>query len=67
MEKEIDKLWDIKSRDNLNSVLPSIGFDESDTYLYFGSLLGIKIINYKADKLTRIIGKVENTERFLQI
>jgi hypothetical protein len=49
VEREIDKLWDIKSRDNHNSVLPTIGFDESDTFLYFGSLLGIKIMNYKTD------------------
>lgn len=65
IEKDLDKLWDIKNRDSLNSVLPSIGFDETDTFIYFGSLLGIKIINIKTNKLLRIMGKVENTERFL--
>jgi len=51
----------------LNSVLPTVYFDETDTYLFFGSLIGIKVFNLKANKLVRIVGKVENTERFIQI
>jgi peptidylprolyl isomerase domain and WD repeat-containing protein 1 len=58
-------LWDVKHRENSNMVYPSIGFDESDNFIYFGSLLGIKLINIKNHKLERLIGKVENTERFL--
>ena len=65
VEKELDKLWDLKSRDSNNSVLPSIGFDESNTFIYFGSLLGIKVIHIKTGELYRVVGKVENTERFL--
>lgn len=48
-------------------MMPSIGFDESDLYVFFGSLLGIKIHNIKTNQLVRVIGKVEHTERFLQI
>jgi peptidylprolyl isomerase domain and WD repeat-containing protein 1 len=66
-EKEMDKLWDIKNREHLNSVIPTIGFDETDSFIYFGSLLGIKVISIHNNTLVRLIGKVENTERFLQI
>jgi peptidylprolyl isomerase domain and WD repeat-containing protein 1 len=65
VEKELDKYWEYKNRDNTNCVYPSIGFDESDSFLFFGSLLGIKIISIHTNRLVRIIGKVENTERFL--
>ena len=66
-EKDMDKQWEYKNRDHSNqlSVLPTVQFDESDTYLYFGSLIGIKIYNIKSKSLVRIVGKVENTERFL--
>lgn len=65
VEKELDKMWDCKNRENPNAIMPSIGFDESNTFVYFGSLLGIKVININNDKLERVIGKVESTERFL--
>lgn len=69
IERDLDKQWEYKSRDysNTNSILPSIGFDESDTFLYFGSLLGIKVVNIKSGETVRVIGKVESTERFLSI
>jgi peptidylprolyl isomerase domain and WD repeat-containing protein 1 len=66
-ERDLDKLWDIKNKDNFNVILPSIGFDETDTFLYYGSLLGIKIINLSSNGLVKLLGKVENTERFLQM
>eukprot|EP00347_Sterkiella_histriomuscorum_P006628 403352043 len=68
-EKEIEKQWDYKMRDisNVLSANPSIQFDESDTFLIFGSLMGIKIVNIRNKELVRIVGKVENTERFIQI
>jgi hypothetical protein len=50
-----------------NNVLPGIGFDESQSLLYYGSPVGIKIVNVNNGQLVRVIGKVENTERFLQI
>lgn len=45
--------------------MPSLGFDESDTFLYFGTPVGIKIINIHTGQFVRVIGKVESTERFL--
>ena len=67
VERDIEKSgWDYKARENpLSSAIPSLGFDESDTYLYFGSLLGIKIMHFQSQTLAKVIGKVENTERFL--
>ena len=45
--------------------MPSLGFDESDTFIYFGTPVGIKIFNIKTKEFVRVIGKVESTERFL--
>jgi len=69
VERDLDKQWEYKAREylNTNSIIPSIGFDESDTFLYFGSLLGIKVVNIKSGETVRVIGKVESTERFLSI
>lgn len=47
--------------------MPSVGFDESDTFIYFGTPVGIKVFNIKANKFVRVTGKVESTERFLQV
>lgn len=47
--------------------MPTLGFDESGTFLYFGSPIGIKVVSVKTGKVERIVGKVENTERFLHI
>ena len=46
-------------------MMPSLGFDESDTFLYFGTPVGIKVFNIKGNEFVRVIGKVESTERFL--
>ena len=48
-------------------VLPSVGFDESDTLLYLGTPIGIKVFSILTQECVRLIGKVESTERFLQI
>ena len=45
IEKDLDKLWEDPS--SLDYVAPSIGFDESDSFLYYGSMLGVKIISTK--------------------
>lgn len=69
VEREIEKNWDYSQKAELNSnaylTIPSIGFDESDQYLYFGSLMGIKVIHIRTKALARIVGKVESTERFI--
>ncbi|OQR90485.1 peptidylprolyl isomerase domain and WD repeat-containing protein 1 [Thraustotheca clavata] len=42
-------------------------FDESGHFILFPTLLGIKIINIETNKLARVLGKVENTERFMHL
>lgn len=41
-------------------------FDESGTFILYGSMLGIKIVNTKANEVTLILGKDETT-RFLNV
>eukprot|EP00928_Gymnodinium_smaydae_P086927 TRINITY_DN71310_c0_g1_i1.p1 TRINITY_DN71310_c0_g1~~TRINITY_DN71310_c0_g1_i1.p1 ORF type:complete len:679 (-),score=184.72 TRINITY_DN71310_c0_g1_i1:78-2114(-) len=40
-------------------------FDESGNFLVYTSMVGVKIINIHTNKLVRVLGKVEQTERFL--
>jgi len=42
-------------------------FDESCNFLIYPSLVGIKVVNLHSNKLVRILGKVEQTERFLAV
>jgi peptidylprolyl isomerase domain and WD repeat-containing protein 1 len=42
-------------------------FDESENYVMYSTLLGIKLVDLVSNNLVTIIGKVENTERFLFI
>ncbi|XP_028548420.1 peptidyl-prolyl cis-trans isomerase CYP71 isoform X2 [Dendrobium catenatum] len=42
-------------------------FDESCNFLLYATLLGIKIVNLHTNKVARILGKVENNDRFLRI
>ncbi|GFR48933.1 hypothetical protein Agub_g10939, partial [Astrephomene gubernaculifera] len=51
-----------ETRGSVNAV-----FDESGNFLLYSSLLGIKVINLVTNKVVRILGKVENTERFLTL
>uniref|UniRef100_A0A7S4SV73 peptidylprolyl isomerase n=1 Tax=Alexandrium monilatum TaxID=311494 RepID=A0A7S4SV73_9DINO len=42
-------------------------FDESCNFLIYPSMVGIKIVNIHTNKLVRVLGKVEQTERFLGV
>lgn len=42
-------------------------FDASGRYLIYPSPLGIKVISIATSKLARLLGKVENTERFAML
>jgi len=42
-------------------------FDESCNFLVYPSLVGVKVVDMHSNKLVRILGKVEQTERFLGI
>ncbi|XP_057955576.1 peptidyl-prolyl cis-trans isomerase CYP71 [Malania oleifera] len=59
VEKEIEKTE--------NAPQPNAIFDESSNFLIYATLLGIKIINLHTNKVARILGKVENNDRFLRI
>ncbi|KAJ9188701.1 hypothetical protein P3X46_000071 [Hevea brasiliensis] len=59
VEKEIEKT---ETAPQTNAV-----FDESSNFLIYATLLGIKVVNLHTNKVARILGKVENNDRFLQI
>ncbi len=42
-------------------------FDASGNFIIYPTMLGIKIVNIRTNKLNVLMGKVENTERFLGI
>ncbi|KAJ0972686.1 hypothetical protein J5N97_020645 [Dioscorea zingiberensis] len=46
---------------------PNAVFDDSCNFLIYATLLGIKIVNLHTNKVARILGKVENNDRFLRI
>ncbi|XP_039118155.1 peptidyl-prolyl cis-trans isomerase CYP71 [Dioscorea cayenensis subsp. rotundata] len=46
---------------------PNAVFDDSCNFLIYATLLGIKIVNLHTNKVARILGKVENSDRFLKI
>ncbi|KAI4322392.1 hypothetical protein L6164_022094 [Bauhinia variegata] len=46
---------------------PNAVFDESSNFLMYATLLGIKIVNLHTNKVARILGKLENNDRFLRI
>ncbi|KFG58799.1 peptidylprolyl isomerase domain-containing protein [Toxoplasma gondii RUB] len=45
----------------------TMSFDESSNFLVYPSMLGIKIVNVKDNRLCRIIGKPEHSLRFLAV
>ncbi|KAK6926636.1 Cyclophilin-type peptidyl-prolyl cis-trans isomerase domain [Dillenia turbinata] len=59
IEKEIEKTE--------NAPQPNAIFDESSNFLIYATLLGIKMVNLHTNKVARILGKVENNDRFLRI
>ncbi|KAK5576280.1 hypothetical protein RB653_007421 [Dictyostelium firmibasis] len=68
IEKEIDTMYDnflnnltTKQAPPLNVVL----FDETNNFLIYSTLIGIKFVNMKTNKVVRVLGKIENSTRFL--
>ncbi|KAI4386111.1 hypothetical protein MLD38_004072 [Melastoma candidum] len=59
VEREIEKTE--------NVLQPNAVFDESGNFLLYATLLGIKVINLHTNKVARILGKVENNDRFLRV
>ena len=46
---------------------PNALFDASSNFLIYSTLLGIKVINIHTNKVSRMLGKIENTERFTHV
>ncbi|KAK3408173.1 hypothetical protein EUGRSUZ_J00463 [Eucalyptus grandis] len=59
VEKEIEKTENVPQ--------PNAVFDESSNFLFYATLLGIKVVNLHTNKVARILGKVENNDGFLRI
>ncbi|KAG9455056.1 hypothetical protein H6P81_007960 [Aristolochia fimbriata] len=59
VEKEIEKTEIVPQ--------PNAIFDQSSNFIIYATLLGIKIVNLHTNKVARILGKVENNDRFLRI
>jgi peptidylprolyl isomerase domain and WD repeat-containing protein 1 len=47
--------------------VPQPAFDASGHFLAYGSLFGIKVVNLETNRLVRLLGKVESSERFLRL
>mmetsp|Transcript_13790 Transcript_13790/g.26293 ORF Transcript_13790/g.26293 Transcript_13790/m.26293 type:complete len:658 (-) Transcript_13790:304-2277(-) len=64
VERELDK-----ERTEENNFIPpsNVVFDQSGYFILFPTLLGIKVVNLHTNKLSVLLGLVENTERFLGI
>eukprot|EP01099_Mayorella_cantabrigiensis_P005333 TRINITY_DN4223_c0_g1_i1.p1 TRINITY_DN4223_c0_g1~~TRINITY_DN4223_c0_g1_i1.p1 ORF type:complete len:663 (+),score=156.82 TRINITY_DN4223_c0_g1_i1:65-1990(+) len=42
-------------------------FDHSENFILYSTILGIKVVNIKTNRVVRLLGKSENTVRFLKI
>lgn len=60
VEREMEKYIDIIPPLNIQ-------FDETNNYIFYSSILGIKFIEIKTDRLIKILGKAESSERFLTL
>ena len=45
----------------------SMCFDSSGHFLFYPTLIGIKVLNLTTNRVVRLMGKVENTERFARL
>lgn len=58
MEKEFDK--------SPGMPLSNIEFDETDTFIYYPSIIGVKLVHLQSGKLIKVLGDQE-TERFIHV
>ena len=45
VEKDIERAWEPKNWYAACAARPALGFDESGEFIFFASLIGIKIVN----------------------
>eukprot|EP01126_Amoeba_proteus_P042276 TRINITY_DN4591_c0_g1_i3.p1 TRINITY_DN4591_c0_g1~~TRINITY_DN4591_c0_g1_i3.p1 ORF type:complete len:306 (-),score=54.29 TRINITY_DN4591_c0_g1_i3:124-1041(-) len=57
----------VKALQNNKVPPPTVVFDVSANFLLYSTMFGIKMQNIVTNQLVKIIGKVENTERFLYL
>jgi len=62
VENQLTKAWQ-----NGKAPAPTVVFDASSTFVMYSTMIGIKLQNIKTGKLVSVIGRVENTERFLHL
>eukprot|EP00656_Telonema_subtile_P016642 TRINITY_DN1880_c0_g1_i1.p1 TRINITY_DN1880_c0_g1~~TRINITY_DN1880_c0_g1_i1.p1 ORF type:complete len:626 (-),score=216.45 TRINITY_DN1880_c0_g1_i1:214-2091(-) len=67
VEREAMGAINMGKPEELKGGMPNVIFDASGNFIMFATILGIKLINLHTNKLARLLGKVENTERFLQL
>jgi peptidylprolyl isomerase domain and WD repeat-containing protein 1 len=60
VERDLDKALEKQLSPPPNAV-----FDETSAFLLYPTMIGIKIVNLLSNRMAKLIGKVENTERFL--
>ncbi|GAM25232.1 hypothetical protein SAMD00019534_084070 [Acytostelium subglobosum LB1] len=70
VEREIEAVFDaaVQPDSLLKSAPPppsNILFDETENFVIYPTLVGIKIVNIVTNKVARVLGKIENTTRFL--
>ena len=75
VEREYDKAQKVQSVgavDTTAQQLTALGplpvsnvvWDDSDTYILYSTLVGIKVLNVHSNTLVKVLGKVESAERF---
>jgi peptidylprolyl isomerase domain and WD repeat-containing protein 1 len=60
LERELDREWAAGA-----APPPSLLFDESGNFLLYPTYLGVKVVNLVTARVARVLGRVENNERFL--
>ncbi|KYR01535.1 WD40 repeat-containing protein [Tieghemostelium lacteum] len=50
-------------------VLPNLNilFDHDDNFIIYSTMIGIKIVNIKTNKVARLLGKIESSTRFMNL
>jgi len=51
----------------ISSLYTELSFDDSNSLLIYSSIFGIKIYSLKEKKVVKILGKLENMERFIRL
>eukprot|EP00750_Incisomonas_marina_P017727 INCI2388.1.p1 GENE.INCI2388.1~~INCI2388.1.p1 ORF type:complete len:685 (-),score=152.56 INCI2388.1:36-2090(-) len=58
------KAVDREMREAEPVAMPNAVFDESGNFLVFSTVIGIKVLNLVTNKVARVLGEVESSERF---